>query len=214
VRYWLHCAHLLVEGQKMSKSLGNFFTLPDLFAKGYSGREIRYALLRVHYRAPLNFTWEGLEESRQALARIDEWLRRLWDSARAGNLQAHRPIAIDDDGFGAALDDDLNISAALGHLFEKIRESNRELDAGVDSARALAWLKWWEGVNNVLALEASQSKPSDEIVQMAEDRARARMEKDWRKSDELRDALQARGWDVRDTKDGQIVTPRAAPNDA
>jgi cysteinyl-tRNA synthetase len=217
VRYWLHCAHLLVEGQKMSKSLGNFFTLPDLFAKGYSGREIRYALLRVHYRAPLNFTWEGLEESRQSLARIDDWLRRLWESARAGNLQPHRPIAIEDDGFLAALDDDLNISAALGHLFEKIRESNRELDTGVDSARALAWLQWWERINNVLALEATEAKPPDEIVQMAEDRARARMDRDWRKSDELRDALNARGWDVRDTKDGQIVTPRprlTMPNDA
>jgi cysteinyl-tRNA synthetase len=217
VRYWLHCAHLLVEGQKMSKSLGNFFTLPDLFAKGYSGREIRYALLRVHYRAPLNFTWEGLEESRQSLARIDDWLRRLWESARAGNLQPHRPIAIEDDGFAVALDDDLNISAALGHLFEKIRESNRELDAGVDSARALAWLQWWERISNVLALEATEAKPSDEIVQMAEDRARARMDRDWRKSDELRDTLNARGWDVRDTKDGQIVTPRprlTMPNDA
>jgi cysteinyl-tRNA synthetase len=79
VRYWLHCAHLLVDGQKMSKSLGNFYTLPDLLEKGYTGREIRYALMRVHYRAPLNFTWEGMEEARQALARIDEWLTRLRD---------------------------------------------------------------------------------------------------------------------------------------
>ncbi len=84
VRYWLHCAHLLVEGQKMSKSLGNFYTLRDVLEKGYSGREIRYALMRVHYRAPLNFTWEGMEEARQSLARIDEWLRRLREAARAG----------------------------------------------------------------------------------------------------------------------------------
>ena len=209
VRYWLHCAHLLVEGQKMSKSLGNFYTLPDLLAKGYSGREIRYALLRVHYRAPLNFTWEGLEEARQALARIDEWLRRLWEAARSGNLQRHTPIALKDDKFAIALDDDLNISAALGHLFEQIRESNRELDGGIDSARALAWLKWWERINRVLALEAEEAKPSDEIVRMAEERAQARMARNWKKSDELRDALSARGWEVRDTKDGQLVTPRA-----
>ncbi len=77
MRYWLHCAHLLVDGQKMSKSLGNFYTLRDVLAKGYSGREVRYALLRVHYRAQLNFTWEGMEEARQSLARIDDWLRRL-----------------------------------------------------------------------------------------------------------------------------------------
>ena len=77
VRYWLHCAHLLVDGQKMAKSLGNFYTVPDVLAKGYTGRELRYALLRVHYRVPLNFTWEGMNEARESLARIDEWLARL-----------------------------------------------------------------------------------------------------------------------------------------
>ena len=209
VRYWLHCAHLLVEGQKMSKSLGNFYTLRDLIEKGYSGREIRYALIRVHYRAPLNFTWEGMEEARQSLARIDEWLRRLWEAARAGNPQPNRPVTLEDDKFFEALDDDLNISAALGHLFEQIRESNRELDGGVDSARAFAWLQWWEKINQVLALEAEQEKPSEEIARMAEERVQARLAKDWQKSDELRDALQAKGWDVRDTKDGQVVTRRA-----
>jgi len=209
VRYWLHCAHLLVDGQKMSKSLGNFYTLRDLLEKGYSGREIRYALIRVHYRAPLNFTWQGMEEARQSLARLDEWLRRLWEAARAGNLQPNRAVGIEDDKFFEALDDDLNISAALGHLFEQIRESNRELDGGIDSARALAWLHWWEKINQVLALEAGQEKPSEEIVRMAEERAQARLARDWQKSDELRDALQAQGWDVRDTKDGQVVTRRA-----
>jgi cysteinyl-tRNA synthetase len=209
VRYWLHCAHLLVDGQKMSKSLGNFYTLPELLGKGYSGREIRYALSRVHYRAPLNFTWEGMEEARQALARIDEWLRRLREAARAGELQSNRAVAIEDDGFAEGLDDDLNISAALGHLFEQIRESNRELDGGIDSARAHAWLTWWQRINHVLALEAEQEKPSEEIVRMAEERLHARLARDWQKSDELRGALQARGWEVRDTKDGQVVTRRA-----
>src|SRR5260370_33264906 len=81
VRYWLHCAHLLVDGQKMSKSLENFYTLPNVLEKGYTGREIRYALMRVHYRAPLNLPWEGMEAARQALARIDEWLVRLSETA-------------------------------------------------------------------------------------------------------------------------------------
>ncbi len=209
VRYWLHCAHLLVDGQKMSKSLGNFYTLRDVLEKGYSGREVRYALSRVHYRAPLNFTWEGMEEARQALARIDEWLRRLREAARAGEPQPNRAVAIEDDRFAGALDDDLNISAALGHLFEQIRESNRELDGGIDSARALAWLTWWQRINQVLALEAEREKPPEEIVRMAEQRVHARLARDWQKSDELRDALQARGWEVRDTKDGQVVTRRA-----
>jgi cysteinyl-tRNA synthetase len=209
VRYWLHCAHLLVDGQKMSKSLGNFHTLRDVLEKGYSGREVRYALSRVHYRAPLNFTWEGMEEARQALARIDEWLRRLREAGRAGELQPDRAGAIEDDRFAGALDDDLNISAALGHLFEQIRESNRELDGGIDSARALAWLTWWQRINQVLALEAEQKELPEEIVRMTEERRHARLARDWQKSDELRDALQARGWEVRDTKDGQVVTRRA-----
>src|SRR5260370_5965795 len=118
VRYWLHCAHLLVEGQKMSKSLGNFYTLRDVLENGYSGREIRYALIRVHYRAPLNFTWEGMEEARQSLARIDDWLERLRDAAGA---TAQLPTNLPNDQFERALDDDLNISAALGFLFESIR---------------------------------------------------------------------------------------------
>jgi cysteinyl-tRNA synthetase len=202
VRYWLHCAHLLVDGQKMSKSLGNFYTLGDLLEKGYTGREVRYALLRVHYRAPLNFTWEGMAEARQALARIDEWLRRLRESAskESGNEE------ITGDRFSEALDDDLNISAALGYLFDQIRESNRELDGGIAPSRARAWLNWWERVNRVLAFDEKEEKPSPEISSWVEQRAQARLAKDWQKSDELRDAIQSAGWDVRDTKDGQVLT--------
>ena len=88
VRYWLHCAHLLVDGQKMSKSLGNFYTIPDVIAKGYSGRETRYALLRVNYRMPLNFTWEGMEEARESLKRVDDWARRLAETAATANDSA------------------------------------------------------------------------------------------------------------------------------
>ena len=84
----------------MSKSLGNFYTLRDVLAKGYSGREVRYALMRVHYRAPLNFTWEGMEEARQSLARIDEWLRRLRETARAARRATSKPeVEIEDDKF-------------------------------------------------------------------------------------------------------------------
>jgi len=206
VRYWLHCAHLLVEGQKMSKSLGNFYTLRDVLAKGYSEREVRYALMRVHYRAPLNFTWEGMEEARQALLRIDEWLRRL-RGVGSGESQTD---GIANDKFFEALDDDLNISAALGYLFEQIRESNRELDGGVESARAQAWLDWWEKINRVLVLEGEKEGPPPEIVALAEARVQARLAKNWQKSDELRDAIQAAGWEVRDTKGGQVLTRRAS----
>ncbi len=94
VRYWLHCAHLRVEGEKMSKSLGNFFTLRDLLAKGYTGRELRFELLRVNYRLPLNFSLEGLEGARATLARLDEWRVRLQEfagSARSGTDAVDAP---------------------------------------------------------------------------------------------------------------------------
>jgi cysteinyl-tRNA synthetase len=209
VRYWLHCAHLLVDGQKMSKSLGNFYTLPDLLEKGYSGREIRYALIRVHYRAPLNFTWEGMEEARQALARIDDWLERLHKTV-AGQIDNGKIDLQPGIGFEEALDDDLNISAALGFLFESIRETNRALDRnelGADAANA--WLKWWERINSVLVIQPEAASLPAAIAALAEARMQARLAKDWRKSDELRDELSAYGWEARDTKDGQKVTRRA-----
>ena len=212
VRYWLHCAHLLVDGQKMSKSLGNFYTLPNLLEKGYTGRESRYALMRVHYRAPLNFTWEGMQEARQALIRTDEWLARLREKSRETSVQrstsnVQRPT----QEFEEALDDDLNISAALGFSFEIIRETNRAMDRNeLDAASAKAWLDWWKRVNNVLDLETeAEVVIPAEVAQVAKERENARREKNWRKSDELRDRIAALGWDVRDTNDGQKLTLRA-----
>ena len=154
VRYWLHCAHLLVDGQKMAKSLGNFYTVPDVLAKGFTGRELRYALLRVHYRVPLNFTWEGMDEARQALTRIDEWLRRL-DEVVAKKTNEGKSKMRPGQQFEEALDDDLNISAALGYLFETIRETNRAMDQNeLDPVSAKAWLNWWDRINTVLDLES------------------------------------------------------------
>ncbi|MGH7981702.1 MAG: cysteine--tRNA ligase [Candidatus Udaeobacter sp.] len=232
VRYWLHCAHLLVDGQKMAKSLGNFYTVPDVLSKGYTGRELRYALLRVHYRVPLNFTWEGMNEARESLGRIDEWLARLREVAEKENAQrptfnAQCPTA----AFEEALDDDLNISAALGFLFERINETNRAVDENkLDANTAAAWMKWWERINHVLRFEPDErrvrvlvaqtgelkltgtltaAKIPAEVARLAKERAQARLAKDFRKSDELRDKLNELGWEARDTKDGQTITRRA-----
>jgi len=209
VRYWLHCAHLLVDGQKMSKSLGNFYTLPDVLEKGYTGREIRYALMRVHYRAPLNFTWGGMNEARESLGRIDDWLARLRETA-AEKIDEEKNTTQSGQQFEEALDDDLNISAALGFLFESIRETNRAMDRGeLDSASANSWLNWWERVNRVLDLETeAEVVVPAEVAQFAKDRENARREKNWKRGDELRDRIFALGWEVRDTKDGQKLTPR------
>jgi cysteinyl-tRNA synthetase len=211
VSYWLHCAHLLVDGQKMAKSLGNFYTVPDVLAKEYTGRELRYALLRVHYRVPLNFTWEGMNEARESLARVDEWLARLREVAKQGNVRhstCNGKRSSKRTDFEDALDDDLNISAALGFLFESIRETNRAMDQNeMDAASASAWLDWWKRINTVLDLEADTDVAiPHEVAQLAEQRENARREKNWKRSDELRERISALGWEVRDTKDGPKLT--------
>jgi len=204
VNMWLHCAHLLVDGQKMAKSLGNFYTVPDVLAKGYTGREIRYALMRVHYRTQLNFTWDGMKEARESLGRIDDWLERLRGIAE--NAQRRT----EDSEFEKALDDDLNISAALGFLFETIRETNRAMDENkLDAKTAALWLAWWDRINQTLDFESGDVELPAEVKKVAEARAQARLAKDFRKSDELRDKLNALGWEARDTKDGQKITRRA-----
>ena len=209
VRTWLHCAHLLVDGQKMSKSLGNFYTIPDVLAKGYTGREIRYALIRVNYRTQLNFTWGGMKEARESLGRIDDWLQRLREVA--GDKKGNPKIDIQlGHEFEEALDDDLNISAALGFLFETIRDTNRAMDQNkLDAKTAVAWLNWWDQINKVLDFESDGAELPEEVATLADARAQARLAKDFRKSDELRDKLNALGWEARDTKDGQKITRRA-----
>ena len=224
VRYWLHCAHLLVDGQKMAKSLGNFYTVPDVLAKGYTGRELRYALLRVHYRVPLNFTWEGMNEARESLDRVDEWLARLHEIAEKEDVQRPTPINREQapnaqlptkPAFEGALDDDLNISGALGFLFEAIRGTNRVMDEDkLDAASARAWLDWWKRINTVLDLEAQvEIIVPAEVAQLARERENARRERNWKRSDELREKISAFGWDVRDTKDGPKLTRRATRSD-
>ena len=112
-------------------------------------------------------------------------------------------------GFQDALDDDLNISGALGVLFETIRETNRRMDGEeMGAEEAKTWLEWWERVDGVLAISGQESDVPAEIAELAEARVQARLAKDWRKSDQLRDELAARGWEARDTKDGQKVTRR------
>jgi len=209
VRMWLHCAHLLVDGQKMSKSLGNFYTIPDVLAKGYTGREIRYALIRVNYRTQLNFTWDGMKEARESLGRIDDWLERLREVAgdKKGSTKIEMQLGHE---FEDALDDDLNISAALGFLFETIRQTNRAMDESkLDRKTAAEWLSWWNRINQVLDFESDGAELPEEVAKLAEARAQARLAKDFRKSDELRDKLNALGWEARDTKDGQKITRRA-----
>ena len=207
VRYWMHCAHLMVEGGKMAKSAGNFLTLRNLLEKGWSGREVRYVLLSVHYRGALNFTFEGLAAARTALARLDAWRERLGEIA-GGATETEAPPS-DTEGFFTALDDDLNVSGALAVLFETVRESNRAMDGGILSAAAArGFLEWLGRVDSVLAMEPegrAEGLPL-EVEALVASRAAARDAKEWKKSDEIRDQIAALGWTVKDTKDGQRVS--------
>jgi cysteinyl-tRNA synthetase len=209
VRYWMHCAHLMVEGSKMAKSAGNFFTLRDLLENGWTGREVRYALISVHYRGALNFTMEGLAAARTALARLDAWRERLLEKAQetAGSETAVEAPDAATEGFFTALDDDLNISGALAVLFETLRESNRSMDEGrLTPPQARGLLAWLARVDGVLALQpdAGAAIPQ-EVEELLTARAAARAAKEWKKSDEIRDQIAVLGWTVKDTKDGQKI---------
>jgi cysteinyl-tRNA synthetase len=158
VKYWLHGAHLLVEGKKMSKSLGNFFTLRDLLAKGFTGREIRYSLLTAHYRETFNFTLEGLQGAKTALARIKECLEKLLEAAETILKHKESVNALPDPAiinkFTAALDDDLNISKAWGVIFGWIRDLNRAIAQGkLASEEAIVALGTWKKLDEVLGLD-------------------------------------------------------------
>jgi cysteinyl-tRNA synthetase len=208
VRYWLHNAHLLVEGQKMSKSLGNFFTLRDLLDKGYTGRELRYALIQVNYRLPLNFTFDGLNAARQSLLRIDEWLRRLGEIA-GGAASDPQFAAARSDSFFEALDDDLNISAALAEVFDQIRTTNRSIYASdLTAGQAAALLDWWDRINQVLQLQEEVEPVPQHVTRLLQLRADARADKNWSESDALRTQIEELGWLVKDTKDGQKLVKK------
>jgi len=216
VKYWLHGAHLLVEGKKMSKSLGNFFTLRDLLAKGFSGREIRYLLLTAHYRESFNFTLDGLLGARAALARLDESLGKLRELAGAATAPADTALP---EKFSLALDDDLNISRAWGEVFEWVRENNRLLASGaINAAQAASRLAAWDKINTVLgirpakaaAIAASGSEPGavpPEIAALLDQRQAARKAKDFKRSDAIRDELKAKGWVIEDTPKGPRLKP-------
>jgi cysteinyl-tRNA synthetase len=206
VKYWLHIAHLLVEGKKMSKSLGNFFTLRDLLNKGYSGREIRYLLVKAHYRETFNFTLGGLDEARSALARLDECLTKLQEIAGTTKADADDTLVSE---FTRALDDDLNISAAWAAVFDWVRELNRLIAGGeLSASQAAAALATWQRIDSVFGLGAKgEVSAPPELVALLSDRQAARKAKDFKRADAIRDELKAKGWQIEDTPKGPRLKP-------
>ncbi len=202
VKYWLHGAHLLVEGKKMSKSLGNFFTIRDLLQKGYAGREIRFLLLKGHYRETFNFTIEGLDEARSALGRLDECLAKLHEIA-GSQTAAPDPSLV--QRFTEAMDEDLNVSAGWAVLFDWVRDTNRALATSqLSSSQAAAALAAWQKIDSVFGIghKALSDEAPPEIAKLLDDRQAARKAKDFKRADALRDELKAKGWIIEDTPKG------------
>jgi len=206
VKYWLHGAHLLVDGKKMSKSLGNFFTLRDLLTKGFTGREIRYLLVTAHYRETFNFTLENLRGARSSLARLDECLRKLRETAGQARAADHGPLLRQ---FSEALDNDLNVSGAWGAIFDWVSETNRRLaDNSMDTEAAASALATWDKLDGVLGVGANpELEVPPELSALLEGRQAARKAKDFKRADEIRDELKAKGWRIEDTPKGSRLKP-------
>jgi cysteinyl-tRNA synthetase len=202
VKYWVHGAHLMVEGKKMAKSLGNFFTLRDLLAKGYQGREIRQLLVSAHYREQFNFTLDGLLGARQSLARLDECWAKLREAA--ANIAVAAPDSAVIEKFTIAMDEDLNVSAGWAVVFEWVRELNRLLAASqISPQQAASALATWDKIDSVFGLGSAPSlEIPAEIQGLLEQRQAARKAKDFKRADEVRGELRAKGWVIEDTPKG------------
>jgi cysteinyl-tRNA synthetase len=201
VKHWMHGAHLLVEGKKMAKSLGNFFTLKDLTTKGFSGREIRYLLLSAHYRETFNFTLDGLDGARKSLARIDECLTKLREVAGSEKSAPEGELL---SAFEKALDEDLNVSGGWGAVFTWVHDMNRKLaENALTPAQAAAALAAWQAIDSVLGVGvATETEVPAELNALLEERQAARKTKDFKRADAIRDELKAKGWVIEDTPKG------------
>jgi len=208
VRFWMHAEHLIVDGKKMSKSLGNFYTLRDLLHKGYTGKEVRYILMHTHYRTQFNFTFETCKASQISLRRINAFIQRMLEKKEDGSkptAECHAILQEDLNSFCEALADDLNISEALAALFELMRKVNTLDDAGKlsggDAHETLFILQEMDRILNVMDFEPQEGVPP-ELQQMLEQREAARKNKEWQLSDSLRDQILERGYLIEDTPEG------------
>jgi cysteinyl-tRNA synthetase len=222
VRLWLHAEHLIIDGEKMSKSLGNFFTLRDLFAKGQKPSTIRFLLLSVPYRRQLNFTQDGLQQAANSIERMRNFMTRLkTENFPAGSNAAIQARAVEaEKEFDAGLADDLNTAVALAAVFDLIRDANSAMDRGEfrqqDATRLVATMETFDQILNLLVDDDDEKlaklgfgplKPRmspGEVDALIDERNAARKRRDFKRSDEIRQQLAESGIIVEDTKDGSV----------
>ena len=207
VRHWIHSEFLLVEGEKMSKSRGNQYTLRDLIDRGCDPLAVRYLLQSVHYRKQLNFTFEGVKHSESALRRMNDFLLRMAEvpDDRPENPALSKRVARTLSDFQAGMDDDLNTSLALGTLFELIRETNVLLERQeVGSANRDQIVRLFSDVHQVFAVFQTDEPAAEdkEITRLIQEREEARRQRDFQRADEIRAGLVDRGIILEDTKTG------------
>ncbi|TGK19228.1 cysteine--tRNA ligase [Leptospira fluminis] len=210
VKYWLHSEHLLVNGEKMSKSKGNFFTLRDLLQKGADPKALRFLLLGAHYRSKLNFTFDRLEEANQAVQRLQTCLDRLLTEKETPSFSFRdaSPIPTRElwEQMLDSLADDLNVSKFLACVYEAVKSLNQRLDKRALTApqaeEAVEFFRKADGILGILEFERKPETLDSEIDELVQRRQEARKNKDFALSDQIRDRLNELGIVVEDTKDG------------
>jgi cysteinyl-tRNA synthetase len=205
VNFWLHNEHLMVEGKKMAKSFGNYYTLRDLLDKGYNPVAIRYLLLATHYKQQLNFTFDGLEASKNALQRLYDFVDNLKIvRGDRDNPEVKEILAKAKQEFEQALDDDLNVSEVLGVIFNLVKDVNRLADeksiSKTDADKVIDSMNHFDSVLGILKRE--ELILDEEIKSLIEKRTKAREDKDFRLSDQIRKDLEAKGIILEDTPQG------------
>ena len=213
-RYWMHNGFINVDNQKMSKSLGNFFTVRDI-AKEFDLEAVRMFMLGAQYRSPINFSREMIEQAKASLDRLytarDHYLFLL-QNAKDGEpgekeLALMEKVKAAREGFDEAMDDDLNTADAMGKMFELVRDANVALDENSPKQAIAAVLDALGEMAGVFGILTRKADDGDEKVKaLIEARAKARAEKNWAESDRLRDEITALGYVLKDTKQGQQVT--------
>lgn len=208
VQYWLHNDYILVDGKKMSKSFGNFYTLRDLLAKGYKPMAIRYLLLSSNYRQQLNFTLSGLDAAASAVQRYQECYDRVKRVAEEKPALEEVGIIIAEalEKFENAMDDDLETATALSACFTCIHEVNKLLEGNkLGKADARKVQVFFESIDKVFGLLVKEEHIPAEILYLAQQREIARKEKNWQESDRLRNEIKAKGYSIDDSKNGFVL---------